>query len=187
MLEHVVTFYKNLFGQEDSGGVSLDHDFWELDEKVTDFENEMLEAPFSENEVREAVFSSYAEGAPGPDGFSFLFYHVFWDVIKDDLMGLTRMFELGDLNLDILNYDMITLIPKEPEVKVLKKFRPISLINCSFKIFYKLLNNRLIKVADRLLLLTIQPSLKVDLFWKVWWRPMKLFMRSINRIKRVWC
>lgn len=46
---------------------------------------------------------------------------------------------------------MITLIPKEPEAKTLKKFRPISLINCSFKIFAKILNNRLIRVADRLI------------------------------------
>jgi len=101
---------------------------------VTALENELLEAPFTENEVREAVFSSYAEGAPGPDGFSFLFYQVFWDLIKVDLMNLIRVFEQGDLNLDRLNYAMITLIPKEPEAKVLKKFRPISLINCSLKI-----------------------------------------------------
>jgi hypothetical protein len=46
---------------------------------------------------------------------------------------------------------MITLIQKEPEVKNLKKFRPISLINCSFKLFSKLLNNRLIGVVDRLI------------------------------------
>lgn len=58
------------------------------------------------------------------------------------------MFEHDKLNLDRLNYAMITLIPKEPEAKNLKKkIRPISLINCSFKIFAKLLNNRLIKVA----------------------------------------
>jgi hypothetical protein len=57
------------------------------------------------------------------------------------------MFEHDKLNLDRLNYAMITLIPKEPEAKKLKKIRPISLINCSFKIFAKLLNNRLIKVA----------------------------------------
>jgi hypothetical protein len=65
-------------------------------------------------------------------------------------MKLINLFEQGSLNLDRLNYAMITLIPKEPDAKVLKKFRPISLINCSFKIFSKLLNNRMIKVADRL-------------------------------------
>ena len=54
------------------------------------------------------------------------------------------------MNLDRLNYAKITLIPKEPEAKVLKKFRPIRLINCSFKIFSELLNNRMVKVADRL-------------------------------------
>ena len=123
-----------MFGAEPDSGVKLDENFWEEEDKVTILENNMLEAPFTENEVREAVFSSYAEGAPGPNGFSFLFYQVFWDLIKVDLMNLIRVFEQGDLNLDRLNYAMITLIPKEPEAKVLKKFRPISLINCSLKI-----------------------------------------------------
>jgi hypothetical protein len=42
-------------------------------------------------------------------------------------MRLIDCFCDGDLNLDRLNYGMITLIPKEPEAKTLKKFRPISL------------------------------------------------------------
>ena len=62
-------------------------------------------------------------------------------------MALFRVFEKNDLDLERLNYAMITLIPKEPEAKL----RPISLINCSFKIFAKALNNRLIRVADRLI------------------------------------
>jgi hypothetical protein len=33
----------------------------------------------------------------------------------------------------------------------LKKYRPISLIHCSFKIFAKALNNRLELISDRLL------------------------------------
>ena len=39
---------------------------------MTVVENEILGASFSEEDVREAVFGSYVEGAPGPDGFSFL-------------------------------------------------------------------------------------------------------------------
>jgi hypothetical protein len=55
------------------------------------------------------------------------------------------------MNIARLNYVMIILIPKEEGTKTLKKFRPISLINCSFKSFAKALNNRLESVCERLL------------------------------------
>jgi hypothetical protein len=131
--------------------VNLGVDFWGEEEKVTLEENGCLEATFIEEEVRDAIFGSYAEGAPGPDGFPFLFYQIFWNTIKDDFMNLVRSFEKGDLNLGRLNYAMITIIPNEPEAKILKMFRPIGLFNCSFKVFGKMLNNRLILVADRLI------------------------------------
>jgi hypothetical protein len=66
-------------------------------------------------------------------------------------MSLFRSFERGDLNIDRFNYAMIILIPKEEGAKNLRKFRPISLINCSFKIFAKALKNRLEHICDRLL------------------------------------
>lgn len=151
MLEHAVKFYDNLFGEEQRSGVKLDEDFWKEEEKVTHEENDMLEADITEDEIKEAIFGSYAEGAPSPDGFSFLFYQKFWETIKVDFMAMVKKFEKGELNIARLNYAMLTLIPKEPEAKILKKFRPISLINCSFKVFSKALNNRLVKVCDRLL------------------------------------
>jgi hypothetical protein len=46
---------------------------------------------------------------------------------------------------------MIILIPNEEEARSFKKFRSISLINCSFKVFSKALNNRLEILYDRLL------------------------------------
>jgi hypothetical protein len=48
-----------------------------------------------------------------------------------------------------LNYALVTLIPKEEGARTLKKFRPISLINYSFKIFAKALNSRLAVICDR--------------------------------------
>jgi hypothetical protein len=46
----------------------------------------MLDADFTEQEVKDAVFGSYAEGAPGPDGFPFLFSQYFWNLVKHDLL-----------------------------------------------------------------------------------------------------
>lgn len=74
MLQLAVDFYKNLFAKEDRLDINLDADFWNLEEQVTAEENDMLDQDFSEEEIKTAVFQSYAEGAPSPDGFPFLFY-----------------------------------------------------------------------------------------------------------------
>jgi hypothetical protein len=34
-----------------------------------------------------------------------------------------------------LNFDMITLIPKKNDARTMNRFRPISLLNCSFNFF----------------------------------------------------
>jgi hypothetical protein len=111
----------------------------------------MLEESLCEEEIKRAIDSSYAEGAPGPDDFSFMFYKKFWTTIKGDFMAIVKEFETGRANMARLNYAMIILISIEDEAKSLKKFRPISLINCSFKIFPKALNTRLEAICNRLL------------------------------------
>lgn len=45
-----------------------------------------IEKPFSEEEVFNAVFGMDEAKAPGPDGFSMLFYQECWESIKEDLM-----------------------------------------------------------------------------------------------------
>jgi hypothetical protein len=52
-------------------------------------------------------------------------------------MKVVRAFEEDGNGLARLNYALITLIPKEEGARNLKKFRPISLINCTFNFFCK--------------------------------------------------
>lgn len=111
----------------------------------------MLQAPFTEKEVKDAVFGSYADGAPGPDGLSFMFYQRFWEVIKHDLMAMFADFYKGELDIFRLNFAVLTLIPKKPNASSIKKFRPISLLNCSFKVFTKVLTNRLALIMNSLI------------------------------------
>jgi hypothetical protein len=117
----VLLLLKNIFG----GASDL----------VTNEENRGLTAPFLEKEEKDAVFGSYSEGAPGPDGLSFLFYQKLWDIVKDDLLKLVKGFQDSKLDLFKLNFATLTLIPKVEDASEMKKFRPISLLNCSFKIF----------------------------------------------------
>jgi hypothetical protein len=46
---------------------------------------------------------------------------------------------------------MIALIPKEDDVRDIKKFRPSSLLNCIFRICTKALINRFDRIIDRLI------------------------------------
>lgn len=54
-----------------------------------------------------------------------------------------------DLSLFSLNFGVITLIPKVQEANVIQKYRPICLLNVSFKTFAKVVANRPRLVADK--------------------------------------
>jgi hypothetical protein len=67
------------------------------------------------------------------------------------LINLFRDFDDNVADLYRLNSSLVTLIPKENNAKTLKKFRPIALTNCCFKIFSKACTNRMGRCANRLI------------------------------------
>ena len=61
-------------------------------------------APFSEEEVKMAIFDIEHNKAPGLDGFPVEFYQFFWDVVKQDLMSLFFEFYInGNRDPDLLS------------------------------------------------------------------------------------
>jgi hypothetical protein len=80
-----------------------------------------------------------------------MFYQRFWDVIKLDLIEMFDDFHKGELDLYRLNFALITVIPKEKDSRTMNKFWPISFLNCSYKIFTKVLTNRVGGVMNRLI------------------------------------
>ena len=122
LLDVATTFYKKLFSYEQKPDIHLDDGFWDEGDMITEEEKEILEKPFSEEEIKKAIMSSYAGGGPGPDGLSFIFYQTFWELIKDDFMWLVKDFENGNLDVSRLNFAIITLIPKVNDAKDMKIF-----------------------------------------------------------------
>ena len=58
-------------------------------------------------------------------------------------MAMFTDFYNGDLDIYRLNFAILTLIPKEKEATTMNIFRPISILNCIFRLFTKVLTNRL--------------------------------------------
>jgi hypothetical protein len=62
-------------------------------------------------------------------------------------MALFNDFYEERLPLSSLNSRVITLLPKTKDTKQIQQYRPICLLNVSFKIFTKIGTNRINKVA----------------------------------------
>lgn len=110
-----------------------------------------LQLPFSELEVKKAIFSCASEKAPGPEGFPMLFYQRFWDHLKLDILALFDDFYRGTTDLSDLNASWVCLISKKERVKSAKDLRPISLVHGLTKIISKVLATRLQSVMDALI------------------------------------
>ena len=151
---YITEYYKNLFGEPEQNDFSLNEDTTEDIPQVSQIENEFLCDEFSEKEIRDAVFQMEHNKAPGPDGFPAEFYQFFWETIKADLIQLFVEFHRGELPLHSLNFGVITLLPKKEDATKVQQYRPICLLNVSFKIFTKVLMNRLSVVAQKI----IRPS-----------------------------
>jgi hypothetical protein len=154
LTKYITNYYKNLFGKPEGSNLSLNESMVEDIPRVTHMENEHLVVDFSEKEVREAVFQMKHNKAPGPDGFPAEFYQVFWSLIKDDLMAMFRDFHASNLPIFSLNFGILMLLPKEQEARKIQQYRPICMLNVSFKIFTKVLANKLSTVACKI----IRPS-----------------------------
>ncbi|WVZ88927.1 hypothetical protein U9M48_035394, partial [Paspalum notatum var. saurae] len=151
---YITKYYKNLFGHPKTSDVVLDENRIDDIPQVSLQENVLITAPFTSDEVRAAIFQMEHNKAPGPDGFPPEFYQVFWNIIKTDLMALFDEFHKGNLALNRLNFGNIILIPKVGDASKIQQYRPVYLLNVSFKIFTKVATNRIVKVAHKI----IRPS-----------------------------
>ena len=160
LLAHATDYYKNLFGPEIGNSFPLDPALWQEEEKVNMEENDMLPQPFSEEEIRFALFSMEKNKAAGPDKIPIEFYQSCWDIIKSDIIELFDDFHKGNLLVNRLNYGVITLLPKVQDAAKIQQFRQICLLNFLYKWITKTLTLRIEKLADKLILKTQSSFLK---------------------------
>ena len=149
-LQIATDYYKNLFGPAPGNVFSISHELWSQDEVLCEDDNIDLTRPFSVDEVKNALFSMDTNRAPGPDNIPTEFYQHCWEVVQHDIMNIFYHFHAGSLDVQRLNYGVITLLPKIAEANKIHQFRPICLLRCIYKIITKTLTLRLEPYAKKL-------------------------------------
>lgn len=105
--------------------------------------NSSLNAPYTEEEIVEALRGIGDLKTLGPDGMPAIFFKKFWETIGDRVKQEVMSVLNGGNIPDGWNDTTVVLIPKVTDPQRLKDLRPISLYNVLYKIISKVLANRL--------------------------------------------
>ena len=120
--------------------------------KLSREESEALNVPFSQIELKNAVFGLKQGRTPGQDGLPIEIYRKCWDQINIPLMNMVNFaFENQMLHTTALQ-GVINVIPKPgKDSRLINNLRPITLLNCDYKIMEKMIMNRIAMVLEKLI------------------------------------
>ena len=113
--------------------------------------NEALIADFIEEEVYNAYKQMHLDKAPAPDGYSTLFYQMYWDEVGQSMSeACLEVLNMG-ASVEAINRTYVALIPKKKNFVKVVDFRLISLCNVINKIITKTMANRLKVVLNQII------------------------------------
>jgi hypothetical protein len=118
--------------------------------KLTVEDSESLNTEITEQEISQAIVGMKNDKSPGEDGIIKEFYHKFWDILKDEFVELFTKMKIEKEQPESHKNAIIKLLYKKDDHRKLKNWRPISLLNIDYKIFAKVLTNRLKKVMSNI-------------------------------------
>ena len=144
----VLNFFQERFTEQNPCRPTLDGVIFPM---IDHNQREGLVAPFSDAEIKDAIWSCDGDKCPGPDGFNFRFIKEFWGVLKPDFRRFVDEFYAHGSFPRGSNASFVALIPKISQPQSLNDYRPISLIGCMYKVIAKLLANWLRTLLDGLI------------------------------------
>ena len=147
------TFYKKLYTSQ-KNVIPTENDLFQLENDTVLDNNEAMscEGHLTEQECLKALRSMDREKTPGTDGLPAEFYKIFWKDLSPLLISaLNYSHEKGSLSIT-QRRGIIKLIPKkDTEPHLIKNWRPLTLLNCDYKIAAKAIANRIKSVIPKLI------------------------------------
>ncbi len=150
MRQHAVDFYGTLFRSEDCCSDSVRELLQGLPQ-LGSSGRAVLDANISLGELTAAVGQMAPGRAPGLDGLPVDFYKHFWGCLGVDLLEvLQECSQTGSLPASC-RHAVLSLLPKKGDLALLKNWRPVALLCTDYKLFSKVLSNRLKLFMDVLI------------------------------------
>ena len=160
--EFIQGYYKGIYKQEDNLAKNADlnsiknflgpiqHHPVVMNSKLSDEERDELESEITVDELTKSINNANCASAPGADGISNRFIKQYWSFFKNPLLKLCNFcYEKNELPMSFRTAN-IKLIPKKGDLSKIKNWRPISLLNCFYKIISRTITARLRKYMDKM-------------------------------------
>lgn len=151
ILNEVSRHYEELYSENQIHEETLD-DFTSIIEScLSDEENDELLSPVTKDDVHDIIRTSPQKKSPGPDGLPVEFYKRYWNIVSDRMTLIANEILDGKMVPAEFKECKIVLIPKNTGKKNLQNFRPISLLNSDYKIICRIINNKLLSIAAKII------------------------------------
>ena len=148
----ILSFYKTLYKENKvESNVSIEDCNVNIT-RLTTIQANGLEGELELSELLNALKNMKNNKTPGPDGFTAEFYKMFWtDISVFLLRSLNQGFRNGSLTKE-QKAGHVTLLPKGDKPRhFIKNWRPISLLNVSYKLASACIANRIKSVLPNLI------------------------------------
>lgn len=154
ILENAKSFYQKLYTSSKPDLGSYEESFFpeNKEEKLSDVQKDFCEGKLKLEECLQSLKTMANNKSPGSDGLPAEFYKFFWQDIKVFLIdALNAAYKKGILSIS-QRRGLISLLPKKNKVLYyLKNWRPISLLNCDYKIAAKVIASRIKNVLPTII------------------------------------
>ena len=123
-----------------------------VNRKINDSDKELCDSNIREDEIENAIKEMANNKSPGSDGLTVEFYKAFLPQLRNILFKLYVEVEKKETMSNSMKMGVITLLyKKKGDKKLLKNWRPISLLNVDYKIIARVMSNRLKQVLPNII------------------------------------
>ena len=146
------SFYERLYSSEPTDRAAQDTLLAEITNRLSPELSARMDCAISLAEIEASIISMDDRSSPGSDGLPYEFYKTFRPEIAPILLEVVNSVTTNGGHLPVSHQKALTtLIFKKGDNELIQNYRPISLTQCDYKIFTKVLTNRMNEAAQQVI------------------------------------